>query len=150
MDVRWSAIYLMIDRVLEIYAVNCYLDYSFHSSALIPLQVIHILFELEENMSIKGHELSEAQLKALEDVRELSIPHEIVSAEKTPTPLYERLLHLFRLNRDKIPRLSRVFNASIEKLEKYLTKVQKNRIYVQHNVLAVSSSQPLHRSHRTR
>ena len=79
----------MIDRVLEIYAASCYLDYSYHYSALISLQAIHIFLELEENTSIKCHELSEAQLKVLEDVRELlSIPHavqEIVSAEKTPT-----------------------------------------------------------------
>ena len=58
-------------------------------------------------MSIKCHELSEAQLKVLKYAVQ-----EIVSAEKTlilsiVAPLYERLLHLFRLAKDKIPRLSR-------------------------------------------
>ena len=58
-------------------AVSCYLDYSFHYSALNSLQAIHIFLESEENMSIKCHELLEAQLKVLEDVRELSIPHDV-------------------------------------------------------------------------
>ena len=69
-----------------------------------PLQAIHIILESEENMSIKCHELSEAQLKALEDVRELSnstLCKKLYPLKKTPTlsivvPLYERLLHLFR------------------------------------------------------
>ena len=67
----------MIDRVQEIYAVGCYPDCSFpsHYSALMAL---HIFLELEENMSVKCHELS--QLKVLEDAVQ-----EIVSAEKTPT-----------------------------------------------------------------
>ena len=72
----------MIDQVLDIYAVSCYLDYSFHCAALIPSQAlaIHIFLELEEYMGIKCHELSEAQLKVLENAVQ-----EIVSAEKLPS-----------------------------------------------------------------
>ncbi len=74
----------------------------------------------------------------LADIRQfLSLPHavqELVSGEKTPTlsivlPAYERLIYLFGLLSKKLPKLAHAIQASIKKLDKYLAKTRKTRIY---------------------
>jgi Rad3-related DNA helicase len=66
----------------------------------------------------------------------LALPHavqELVSAEKTPTPVmlpaYEELLHLVKLMKPPLPNIAHGINAAIEKLSAYFAKTQKTRMY---------------------
>ncbi|KAF8871222.1 hypothetical protein BD779DRAFT_1478372 [Infundibulicybe gibba] len=88
--------------------------------------------------SIGHHKLSPTQRKVLDDIRHfLSLPHtvqEVVSAEKTPTltvvlPAYEWLIHVFKLLAKWLPKIAPAIDASIQKLNKYLSKTQTTRIY---------------------
>ncbi|KAJ7181343.1 hypothetical protein C8R43DRAFT_870106, partial [Mycena crocata] len=119
-DTRWSSIFSMLDRVLELYPA------------------IDEFLKLEKNRDIAYHALSELELAVLRDIREfLQVFHlvqELVSAEKTPTlcivlPLYERLIIMLRDLKRKIPKLSHAITASIRKLEEYLALSRRAPIY---------------------
>lgn len=120
MDVRWSSTFLMIDRVLELYPA------------------IRLFLDKEKHISISHNALDELQLKVLSEIREfLSYPHavqELVSAEQTPTlpvvlPLYEHLISLFKHVKNKLPDISHGVDAAIKKLETYLQKTRRTRVY---------------------
>jgi len=60
---------------------------------------------------------------------------EIVSAEQTPTlsivlPLYEQLMKLLEDLKMKLPKLEHAISAAIMKLEEYLVKSRKAKIYI--------------------
>jgi Na+-transporting methylmalonyl-CoA/oxaloacetate decarboxylase gamma subunit len=83
--------------------------------------------------------LSDDQLQVLQDVRLfLSYFHtvqEVVSAEQTPTlslvlPLYEQLIVLLQDLKLELPKLEHAISAAIMKLEEYLVKSRKAKIYV--------------------
>jgi len=67
----------------------------------------------------------------------LERPHatqELLSAEKTPTlpmalPAYELLLESWRNLQPVIPELSYYIGVGIEKIEEYVTKGRKSRVY---------------------
>ncbi|KAH9844360.1 uncharacterized protein C8Q71DRAFT_697693 [Rhodofomes roseus] len=120
-DTRWSSLYLMIDRVLELY------------------QAVHKFLQRPRQDAIKHYALSREALEVLQDVREfLQAPHmvqEVLSAQKTPTlsmalPGYEKLIVLLRLLRKKLPRIAHGIDASIRKLEEYLGRSRETKIYV--------------------
>jgi hypothetical protein len=133
MDVRWSSTFLMIDRVLELYPVSC--NHSFLLCFIIHLsQAIRIFLLKDKNASISHHALTDLQSKVLDEIQQfLALPHavqELVSAEKTPTlpvvlPTYEKLLHLFKLMKPRLPNI----DAAIEKLSAYFARTRKTRIY---------------------
>ncbi|KAJ7157079.1 hypothetical protein C8R46DRAFT_873629, partial [Mycena filopes] len=119
-DTRWSSIFLMIDRVLELY------------------QAIDAFLALDKHADISYLALSGLELSVLRDVRQfLQIPHfvqELVSAEKTPTlaivlPLYERLIIMLRDLKRRLPKLSHAISAAIRKLEEYLALSRRAPIY---------------------
>ncbi|KAJ7191879.1 hypothetical protein GGX14DRAFT_380642 [Mycena pura] len=119
-ETRWSATFLMIDRLLEQYlAVDQFLDD--------PAQD-----------EISWHRLSPITLKVLHDIRRLlQIPHivqEIVSAEKTPTlssvlPMYEKLIIMLKDLSRELDELSIGINAIIRKLEEYLNLSRRTKAY---------------------
>ncbi|KAJ7617525.1 hypothetical protein DFH06DRAFT_1012501 [Mycena polygramma] len=119
-ETRWSATFLMIDRLLEQYlAVDKFLDD--------PAQD-----------EISWHRLSPMTLKVLQDIRRLlQIPHvvqEIVSAEKTPTlsvvlPMYEKLILMLKDLRRELDELSIGIDAMIRKLEEYLNMSRRTKVY---------------------
>lgn len=122
MDICWSATFLMIDRVLELYPA------------------IDIFLQQPKNDAISYHRLSKTQLDVLDDIRQfLSLPHavqELVSAEKTPTlpivlPAYERLIYLFGLLSKKLLKLAAAIEASVKKLNKYLGPEQHASMHLQ-------------------
>jgi hypothetical protein len=137
MDVRWSSTFLMIDRVLELYPVSC--SHSFLRCFIINLsQAIRIFLLKAKNASISHHALTDLQSKVLDEIRQfLALPHavqELVSAEKTPTlpvvlPAYEKLLHLFKLMKPRLPNIAHGIDAAIEKLSAYFARTRKTRIY---------------------
>ncbi|KAJ7468180.1 hypothetical protein FB451DRAFT_1039951 [Mycena latifolia] len=111
-DTRWSSIFLMIDRVPELY------------------QAIDAFLQLEK--------YSDNRLQVLRDIRQfLQVPHvvqELVSAEKTPTlsivlPLYERLIIMLRDFKRQLPKLGHAISAAIRKLEEYLALSRRAPIY---------------------
>ncbi|KAJ6548091.1 hypothetical protein B0H10DRAFT_1851448, partial [Mycena sp. CBHHK59/15] len=119
-DTRWSSIFLMVDRVLELY------------------QAIDALLNLDKYSDLKFMLLSDLELQVLRDVRQfLQVPHvvqELVSAEKTPTlcivlPLYERLILMLRDLKLKLPKLGHAISAAIRKLEEYLALSRRASIY---------------------
>ncbi|EPQ60967.1 hypothetical protein GLOTRDRAFT_30409, partial [Gloeophyllum trabeum ATCC 11539] len=119
-DTRWSSTFLMIDRLLEMYpAVNCFLHH--------PKQ--------EE---IKYHIISKPEQRVLLDIREyLQVPHsvqEVVCSDRTPTvpiviPLYEMLLAALRRLLDSLPKIAHAISAAIFKIEEYVKKGRRSRIY---------------------
>ncbi|KAJ7120735.1 hypothetical protein C8R43DRAFT_1090881 [Mycena crocata] len=119
-ETRWSATFLMIDRLLEQHlAVDKFLDDP-------------------KQGEISWHRLSPITLQVLTDIRRfLQIPHivqEIVSAEKTPTlsivlPMYEKLILMLKDLAKQLDVLSLGINATIEKLEEYLNMSRRTRMY---------------------
>ncbi|KAF5375571.1 hypothetical protein D9615_009215 [Tricholomella constricta] len=119
-DTRWSSMFLMIDRVLELYPA------------------IKIMLEKPKYTELQNLLLDDMQLRVLNDIRSfLYVFHtvqEVVSADKTPTlsvvlPLYEQLISMLRDLKRSIPNLAHVISASQDKLEEYLSKSRKTRIY---------------------
>ncbi|KAJ7629923.1 hypothetical protein B0H17DRAFT_1164250 [Mycena rosella] len=119
-DTRWSSIFLMIDRVLELY------------------QAIDALLGLDKYSELSHLLLTDLELQVLRDVRQfLQVPHvvqELVSAEKTPTlcivlPLYERLIIMLRDLKRQLPKLGHAISAAIRKLEEYLALSRCAPIY---------------------
>ncbi|KAF8058973.1 hypothetical protein FPV67DRAFT_1391539, partial [Lyophyllum atratum] len=120
-DTRWSSIFLMIDRVLEMYPA------------------IKVMLEKPKYADLQSVLLDDVQLRVLYDIRQfLYVFHtiqEVVSADKTPTlsvvlPLYEKLITMLRDLKRVTPNLGHVISASEEKLEEYLAKSRKTRVYI--------------------
>ncbi|KAJ6614513.1 ribonuclease H-like domain-containing protein, partial [Mycena sp. CBHHK59/15] len=119
-DTRWSATFLMIDRLLEQYlAVDKFLDDP-------------------KQDEISWHRLSPMTLQVLGDIRRflqvLHLVQEIVSAEKTPTlsyvlPLYEQLIIILKDLAKELPKLSLGINATIRKLEEYFHMSRRTKLY---------------------
>ncbi|KII88822.1 hypothetical protein PLICRDRAFT_110575, partial [Plicaturopsis crispa FD-325 SS-3] len=118
-DTRWSSIFLMIDRYLELHqAIERY---------------------LHDHTDVDTHALEEKELQVLADILTfLQIPHcvqEIVSAEKTPTltivlPLYEKLITVLNaLKVHKLPKLSHAISGCVQKLEEYLNLSRRTKMY---------------------
>ncbi|KAJ7794074.1 hypothetical protein B0H14DRAFT_2220719, partial [Mycena olivaceomarginata] len=119
-ETRWSATFLMVDRVLEQYlAINEFLN-------------------APEQEDIAHHSFDAMTLRVLQDIRRfLEIFHlvqEIVSAEKTPTlsvvlPLYEKLIVILNDLAKELGEISHAIKASVEKLEEYLAVSRRTKIY---------------------
>jgi hypothetical protein len=73
------------------------------------------------------------------------VPHvvqEIVSTEKTPTlslviPMYEKLVVMLNDLKRELPELSHAISASVIKLDEYLAKSRRTKLYA----LAIGKSQ---------
>jgi hypothetical protein len=138
-DTRWSSIFRMIDRVLELYEVFfLYLFLQEYSSTLV-LQAIEEFLMKPKHQEISHHVLSDMALHVLDDIRTfLHVPHivqEIVSAEKTLTlsivlPIYEKLIIMLKNLQAQLPEIAHAINASMEKLEEYLAYSRRTKIYV--------------------
>ncbi|KAF9542985.1 hypothetical protein CPC08DRAFT_650017 [Agrocybe pediades] len=120
MDIRWSSTFLMIDRVLELYPA------------------IDGLLSKAKYIDIKHHLLDETELQVLTDIANfLRIPHAVqtvLCGEKTPTlphvlPAYEDLLEMLRYFKLKNPQLKTAVAVTILKIEEYVKKSRKTRVY---------------------
>ncbi|KZT63538.1 hypothetical protein DAEQUDRAFT_680200, partial [Daedalea quercina L-15889] len=120
-DTRWSSIYAMIDRVLELN------------------QAIDEFLKRPNQEAIQHNCLRQVSLELLCDIREfLQVPHlvqEVLSAQKTPTlsmalPGYEKLLAVLRLLKKKLWRIAHGIDACIKKLEEYLGKARQTDMYI--------------------
>lgn len=141
-DTRWSSIYVMVDRVLELNQVIYSLQRIRAPKIEILteyLQAIDEFLKRPNQESIAHLRLRQATLDLLQDIRQfLQAPHlvqEVLSVQKTPTlsmalPGYEKLLVLLRLLKRRLWRIEHAINASICKLEEYLMKAHENDIYV--------------------
>ncbi|KIK75650.1 hypothetical protein PAXRUDRAFT_172141 [Paxillus rubicundulus Ve08.2h10] len=116
----WSSIFLMVNRLLELYLA------------------ISRLFQQDKYEDLRKHELSHIQLQVLADIRLylafFHVVQEEVSAQKTPTlsivlPLYEKLIHHLGLAKDKLPCIAHSIEDSIGKLNEYLVESWKTQIY---------------------
>ncbi|THV02521.1 hypothetical protein K435DRAFT_653309 [Dendrothele bispora CBS 962.96] len=120
-ETRWSSIFLMIDRLLELYPA------------------VEKFVKAQPNCDV--HLFSNIELQVLADIREylyaFHAVQEIASAEKTPTlsmvlPLYEDLIGL--LQDMKAPKhlqnLEHLIDASLGKIQEYMGKSRKSRIHV--------------------
>ncbi|KAJ6463695.1 hypothetical protein C8R47DRAFT_992515, partial [Mycena vitilis] len=119
-DTRWSATFLMLDRVLEQY------------------QAVDKFLNAPGQEEIAHHSFDPVSLRVLQDVRRfLEIFHvvqEIVSAEKTPTlsivlPLYEKLIIMLNNLAKELDVISHAIHASVRKLEEYLAKSRGTKMY---------------------
>ncbi|KAJ3970071.1 ribonuclease H-like domain-containing protein [Lentinula raphanica] len=118
-DTRWSSTFFMVDRFLELYPA------------------IHRFIENDTKLS-NSELFSSVELEALNDIREFLYTfhsiQELASAEKTPTlsivlPLYEGLIEILELMKDRLPNLSHIIEVSLDKLREYLSKAQSTHIY---------------------
>ncbi|KII82783.1 hypothetical protein PLICRDRAFT_58629 [Plicaturopsis crispa FD-325 SS-3] len=119
-DTRWSSTFFMMNRVLDLYpAIDAYLSKTKQSA-------------------IAHYKLTAVQLEVLEDICIfLAIPHsvqELLSGQKTPTlsavlPAYEELLEMLKLFRVQTPRLAHMADAAIAKIEEYVARSRKTKIY---------------------
>ncbi|KAJ7894679.1 ribonuclease H-like domain-containing protein [Mycena olivaceomarginata] len=119
-DTRWSATFLMIDRLLEQY------------------QAVDRFLNAPAQDEIAHHSFDAMTLRVLSDIRRfLEVFHvvqEIVSAQKTPTlsmvlPLYENLIVMLRNLATDLDEISHAIEASIRKLEDYLSLSRRTRMY---------------------
>lgn len=119
-DTRWSSMYFMINRFIEMYeGIYHYLDQ--------PGQ-----------RAIRSQALGNVELRVLLDIRQfLSVFYAVQmmnSHEKTPTlsttiPTYELILSLLRSNRSLLRPLAHAVNESIARIEKYLNRARSNPVY---------------------
>ncbi|KAL1742142.1 hypothetical protein HDZ31DRAFT_43870 [Schizophyllum fasciatum] len=118
-DTRWSAVFLMTDRVMYLY---------------------HELLHLEKYADTEAPEivLSHTQLQALEDVRVfLSVLHmaqEMVSGQKTPTlayvlPAYALLVETLDSLKLKLAKIAHVIEVTKQKLKYYMNKALSTEAY---------------------
>ncbi|KAF6743967.1 hypothetical protein DFP72DRAFT_826832 [Ephemerocybe angulata] len=121
MDIRWSSSHLMLKRLILL-----------HPAMKIVLQDER--YTDDERALL----LTDDQLRRVQQINSfLEIPHsvqEIISAEKTPTlpvalPAYENLLSMLKSFRKQNLDIADGVDAAIEKLEGYLAKTRKTRIY---------------------
>ncbi|EKM51157.1 uncharacterized protein PHACADRAFT_103191, partial [Phanerochaete carnosa HHB-10118-sp] len=119
-DTRWSALFMMIDRLLELY------------------EAIDALLNAQKQKDIRKHALDEMELRVLADIREfLYVFHcvqELLSSNKTPTlplsiPMYKSLMELLRMLRGRLPMLENAINASLGRLRKYLSRARRSKAY---------------------
>ncbi|KAJ2913342.1 hypothetical protein MD484_g7075, partial [Candolleomyces efflorescens] len=120
MDVRWSSTFLMVDRLLEIYPA------------------VEKLLNTDKYKDLRHYLLSSDELDRLDQIRRfLYIPHtiqEAVSADQTPTlpitlPAYENLLQMLKAFKAQEPEIAHGVQASIEKLQEYLVKTRRTKVY---------------------
>ncbi|OSD06551.1 hypothetical protein PYCCODRAFT_1442690 [Trametes coccinea BRFM310] len=119
-ETRWSSTFLMLDRVLLLYPAIS--DFLAHPS----------------RADLTKHLLSAHQLAVLTDIyRIFEVPHQVqqlVSAEKTPTlsyvlPAYELLVDAWKSLRQALPPLKHYLDLGIAKIEEYINKSRKSRVY---------------------
>ncbi|KAJ3816821.1 hypothetical protein F5878DRAFT_549994 [Lentinula raphanica] len=119
-DTRWSSTFLMVNCFLELYpAIECFI----HS---------------DPKLSSTTQLFTSTELEVLNDIREYLYTfhsiQELASAEKTPTllivlPLYEGLLEILELMRDRLPNLSQVIDVLLDQLREYINKARTTCIY---------------------
>jgi hypothetical protein len=116
---------------------------QFITDIFIFIQALTVFLNKATHTEIADRAITEDQQEVLRDICEfLQIPHavqELLSAEHTPTlcevlPQYENLLVMLRdlrviKLREAKPQLSRAINAAIKKIEEYVQKSRKTRIY---------------------
>ncbi|KAM6491195.1 hypothetical protein JOM56_013435, partial [Amanita muscaria] len=119
-ETRWSASYLMIDRVIVLYpAIQAFLSNPAHSD-------------------MEKHRFTPTEFQVLHDIRSiLQIPHaaqELLSADKTPTlsqaiPAYEALVKAWLNLQQQLPELAHYIGVGIAKIQEYVAKGRTSRIY---------------------
>ncbi|KAM6490856.1 hypothetical protein JOM56_013650, partial [Amanita muscaria] len=110
-ETRWSASYLMIDRVIVLYpAIQAFLSNPAHSD-------------------MEKHRFTPTEFQVLHDIRSiLQIPHaaqELLSADKTPTlsqaiPAYEALVKAWLNLQQQLPELAHYIGVGIAKIQEYV------------------------------
>jgi hypothetical protein len=102
------------------------------------LQAIDAFLKQDKHSEIAHFALGSTHVKVLVDIRRfLYIPHvvqEIVSAEKTPTlslviPMYKKLVVMLNDLKRELPELSHAISASVIKLDEYLAKSRRTKLY---------------------
>ena len=106
---------------------------------MLPIvQAIDVLLNKVKYKNIYKHLLDEIDLKVLQDIANfLKIPHAVqtlLCAERTPTlatflPAYEDLLEMLWNFKIICPRLNHAILTIISKIEEYVNKSRKTRIY---------------------
>ncbi|THH14369.1 hypothetical protein EUX98_g9621 [Antrodiella citrinella] len=120
-DTRWSSLFFMIDRFLNMYeGIQLFLDKPAHTN-------------------IRDMRLDDMEIRVLSDIRQFllvfHVMQEVLSYEKTPTlamtiPTYENLLNLLRMHRtSNLKPLAHAINIAIGRIEKYMAKARKTRVY---------------------
>ncbi|TFK48722.1 hypothetical protein OE88DRAFT_495207 [Heliocybe sulcata] len=119
-DGRWSAKYLMIERLM----------------ALQP--VVSRLLKDEEQAEIAHYALDDAEAEVLNDIKEFLrcafAVHEMVGEEKLPlavmaVPLYEQLLTVLKEFQQSLPELNSAISVAATKLEEALIECRKSDVY---------------------
>ena len=92
----------------------------------------------EKHTEIAHLAVDNTKIQVLSDIQRFlyvfHVVQEIVSAKKTPTlslviPLYEKLIALLNRLKTQLPKLEHAIMALVWKLEEYLAKSQKTKIY---------------------
>ncbi|KAJ3818437.1 hypothetical protein F5880DRAFT_1491391, partial [Lentinula raphanica] len=135
-DTRWSSIFLMIDRMLELYPV-CNTNLFICQTQTQSWQAIEVLAEDEPD--VKEVLLTRFDLGVLDDVRKFlkafHLVQELASASKTPTlamvlPLYEHLIQNLNMLKTVLPYLSHIITSALDKIHEYVRKSRVTNMYV--------------------
>ncbi|KAF8972357.1 ribonuclease H-like domain-containing protein, partial [Flammula alnicola] len=120
-ETRWSSTFNMIDRVLELYVA-----------------IRDFLLDLEQSDITDSLVLNPLQKSILQDIHQvLQVAHlaqELLSAERTPTlsmvlPVFETLVSKWKKLSSTIPELKHFIDLGVSKLEEYVGKARKTRLY---------------------
>ncbi|KAF8965562.1 hypothetical protein BDZ97DRAFT_1658870 [Flammula alnicola] len=120
-ETRWSSTFNMIDRVLELY-----------------IAIRDFLLDLEQSDITDSLVLNPLQKSILQDIHQvLQVAHlaqELLSAERTPTlsmalPVFETLVSKWKKLSSTIPELKHFIDLGVSKLEEYVGKARKTRLY---------------------
>ncbi|KAJ2973106.1 hypothetical protein NUW54_g12126 [Trametes sanguinea] len=119
-ETRWSSTYLMLQRIFLLYPA------------------IHTFLRHASRADISHVALTDAELDVLKQIYQvLEVAHDaqqLVSSERTPSlsialPAYELVLVAWKQLRLDLPHLRHYIDRGIEKIQEYVYKSRKSRIY---------------------
>lgn len=141
-ETRWSSTYLMIDRILVLWPVSCrirlWLIGLLTPSCVITQAVVKFVRLHTSASTISKVSLEPHELDTLQDIHDvLEIFHscqELLSSERTPTvsmvlPAFDELLKSLQAAQENHPELKHFIGVAISKIQDYLDKARKTRIY---------------------
>ncbi|KAF8151387.1 hypothetical protein B0H34DRAFT_784669 [Crassisporium funariophilum] len=129
-ETRWSSLFGMVGRVIELYPA------------------VQVLLHKPKYASLISHLFTKTEWQVLNDIHHvLEEPHgtqELLSAEKTPTlsialPAFELLVDSWLNLQKTIPELSHFIGVGIAKIQEYVIKCRQSRIFALAMIINPSS-----------
>jgi hypothetical protein len=137
-ETRWSSTFNMTGRVITLYPVNISLVCMASKLTFFFLQAITAFVRIPRHAELAHHVFAGLELAVLKDIHQLlEVPHaaqQLLSSSRTPSlsvalPAFEVLIECWKQTRVLIPELEHYANVGIAKIEEYVLKSRKSRIF---------------------